>query len=364
MGAKQMLPANGRIELGFDRLLQPASITRQTFSLQSPGGEIVYTPNVAYDPVARIVTITPLTTAGQALVSGQSYEIIIAAPQNAADVNGVRAIDGATIAKGSLQIAFSVSAASPTPPPTVTIDFCNDISPIIGFKCALPTCHGGNTPAEGLVLDPFSGIAMTAIGRVSQESNTGPRSLASPPTLLFGEDMPIIDATGATGDPANSWLMYKVLLAAPTPEPADAGTEDAAPGAADTGAPDATVGATDAGTPDATVGITDAGPETDGASPEGGELDAGADGESSDGAVAAAPTMPPPTDVSGAHSLTWKGISDAERATLSNYILGREMPFPPPSGTPLQDTNDPLTLDELERMSLWIAQGAPTPSCP
>src|SRR5580693_3927699 len=48
VGPKQMLPANGRIELGFDRLLQPASITRQTFSLQSPGGALVYTPNVAY----------------------------------------------------------------------------------------------------------------------------------------------------------------------------------------------------------------------------------------------------------------------------------------------------------------------------
>jgi len=147
---------------------------------------------------------------------------------------------GATIAKASLQIAFSVSAASPTPPSTVTIDFCNDISPIIGFKCALPTCHGGNTPAEGLVLDPFSGIAMTAIGRVSQEANTGPRSLAAPPTLLFGEDMPILDATGTTGDPANSWMMYKLLLAVPTPEPVDAGAaDDAGPGAVDAGAPDA-----------------------------------------------------------------------------------------------------------------------------
>jgi hypothetical protein len=203
---------------------------------------------------------------------------------------------------------------------------------------------------------------MTAIGRVSQEANTGPRSLAAPPTLLFGEDMPILDATGTTGDPANSWMMYKLLLAVPTPEPVDAGAaDDAGPGAVDAGAPDASAGALDAGAPDATVGAADAGPETDGASPESGALDAGGtDGEASDGAVAAAPTMPAPTDVAGAHSLAFKGISDAERATLSNYILGREMPFPPPSGTTLEDDNDPLTLDELERMSLWIAQGAPT----
>jgi len=40
------------------------------------------------------------------------------------------------------------------------------------------------------------------------------------------------------------------------------------------------------------------------------------------------------------------------------------MPFPP---TPvmLNPTNNPLTLQEMERMSLWIAQGASAPaSCP
>jgi hypothetical protein len=31
----------------------------------------------------------------------------------------------------------------------------------------------------------------------------------------------------------------------------------------------------------------------------------------------------------------------------------------------LNATNDPLTLQEMERMSLWIAQGAATPArCP
>jgi hypothetical protein len=79
-----------------------------------------------------------------------------------------------------------------------------------------------------------------------------------------------------------------------------------------------------------------------------------------------APVMIPPVDVSGVHSpVAFQAISIAERATLSNYILGREMPFPPPANIPLNYTNDPLTLEEMERMSLWIAQGASAPaSCP
>jgi len=381
IGTNKTLPANGRIELGFDRLLQPASITRQTFVLENAGGNIAYTPTVAYDPVARIVTITPLTgDPSQALVSGQSYELVILAPQNGQDLNGLRAIDGATLPQSPRRIAFSVTDATPTPPATVQIDFCRDIFPITSAKCSLSICHGagimGNYPAAGLLLDPPSGIPATAVGRVSQGANTGPQAAATPPTLLFGEDMPIIAANGGvTGDPGDSWLMYKVLLAMPEPEAAPgaldasaaegggedaggAGPLDATLESADAGAADA--GGTDSGAADS--GATDAGAsDAEAAAADSGAADSGA----VDSGATATPTVVPPVDVSGVHGLTWQAISAVERATLSNYILGREMPFPPPSNVALNYSNDPLTLDEMERMSLWIAQGAPSPaSCP
>ncbi len=369
IGKNQPLPANGRIELGFDRLLLPASITRQTFVLTNAGGNMAYTPTVAYDPVARIVTITPLTDPTQALVSGQDYDLVVLAPQNASDVNGLRAIDGATLAKSPQVIAFSVTAPTATPPPAVTIDFCRDIFPITSLKCSLSICHGagsnGNFPAAGLLLDPPSGVPASAVGRVAQGSNTGPLAAASPPTLLFGEDMPIIDATGnSNGNPGNSWLMYKVLLAAPSPPPVvvDAGGEDA-PASEDAGAPDATV-VPDAG-PGADGGIMADGGTTDGAAPDG-AVDGGAADAGAMGGGTAPPPVIPPVNVGGAHGgVAFNAISDAERATLSNYILGRAMPFPP-AGPPSQNpSTDPLTLDEMERMSLWIAQGASAPAtCP
>jgi hypothetical protein len=353
VGQNLTLPANGSIELGFDRLLLPASISRQTFVLENAGNTIAYTPTVAYDPVARVVTITPLTDPTQVLVSGQSYDIVILPPQSASDLNGLRAIDGATLAPPApLEIAFSVTDPTPTPPSTVTIDFCRDIYPITG-TCALSQCHLGgpnSTPAAGLVLQPNSGISATAVGRVAQGSNTGPQSMTSPPGLLFGEDMPIIDATG---DPGNSWTMYKVLLAVPSPEPVavdgGAGAEDA--GGPEAGAPGVT---TDASGQDAT---TDATAPDASATPaaDAGAADAGPDADEEAGSTS--PVTAPPVDVSGVHSIPWQGISTAERASLSNYILGREMPYPP--------SFPPLTLDQMERLSLWITQGAGAPAtCP
>jgi hypothetical protein len=362
IGPNQSLPANGQIVLAFDRLLQPTSITRQTFVLTNAGGNIAYTPTLRYDPVARVVTITPLTDPSQKLVSGQSYDLIIQGPQSPGDMNGLRAIDGATLLHSPQRIAFSVTDPTPAPPPVVTIDFCRDIFPITGTKCSLQICHGGMAPAEGLLLDPPSGIPATAVGRVSQESNTGPRAAASPPTLLFGEDMPILDANGTTnGNPGNSWLMYKILLSMPSPEPVDAGTSGpplVEAGGEDAG-PDATLSAPDGGAADA--GAMDAGAPADaGGPPDASVSEAG----TSEGGMPA-PMVIPPADVSRVHSpVTWQAVSAAERLTLSNYILGREMPFPPPPNM-LNASNDPLTLQEMERVSLWIAQGASAPAfCP
>jgi hypothetical protein len=141
---------------------------------------------------------------------------------------------------------------------------------------------------------------------VAEGANTGPRATSAPPGLLFGEDMPVIDPGSGpplAGDPSNSWMLYKMLLA---PPPACSSTPGAAP------------------------------------------CDAGA------------PTPPATT-----HVVPWQPLSDAERATLSNYVAGREMPYPVDPSAPLGSDPAPLTLQELENVSFWIARGAVLPpSCP
>jgi hypothetical protein len=310
----QPLAPDGHIELAFDRLLLPSSPLRQTFILADVRGNLL-TPTVAYDPVARVVTITPMAP----LDPGQRYQLAIASPKDASDPSGLHAIDGALLDPSSASvIEFVVSAidggtnAGVVAPPT--IDFCNDVLPGFRTKCSSTRCHGGSQlPAAGLLLDGPENVAGTALGRVAQGANTGPRSTSAPAGRIFGINMPIVDtgtAQPAAGNPANSWLMYKLLLAVP---PACSSTPGAAP------------------------------------------CDGGIAGD--------AGTLP--ANVSQMHAVAWTPMTDSERAALSDLVPGREMPFPARPETPAAATTEPMTVDELERVSLWIAQGARVPAtCP
>jgi hypothetical protein len=292
------LATTGRVELAFDRYLLPASITRQTFQTSFAQ------PAIAYDPVGRIVTIVPRTP----LLADQSYVIHIASPSGPSDRDGLRAIDGATIDPLDATIEFPVVASdggpAGSPPP---IDFCRDILPIFTGKCSGGQCHGspygaaGVTAAAALSLDSAQSVAQTAVGRVAQGTNTGPSATPLAPGIAFGVDMPIIDPGGGDlggGNPGNSWLLYKLLLAIPPPY---SSTSDAG-----------------------------------------------------------ACTGEQPTDVGSTHVLAPPALTDPThdpaRASLANAVLGREMPFPGNPAEPLGASPEPLTIVELERVSRWIAQ--------
>jgi len=345
-----LLEPSDRVELSFDRLLLPLSITRQTFILGELVGDqfLGLTPTIRYDPVARVVTVTPLPE--QAFDPEQTYRLTVASPAGPTDVNGLRAIDGATLSASSpssvtFRVAMDAGTASPPPPPP---DFCTAILPLFVSRCGGSGCHGGSStpPAAGLRLTDPDGVLTTAIGRVAEGSNTGPLAgNGQAPTLAFARDMPIIDpgpetlltlagavvdaAAAATplsgGDPSHSWLMYKVLMAVPP--------------ACSTGSP-----CSDGGLAGADGGVP---PGADGGL-------AGADGSGSLYAV--------PCDVDG--DLCPLSLPDAERARLSALIPGRAMPYPAEPGSTAP--NPPaLTVDELELVSAWMAAGALVPpACP
>jgi hypothetical protein len=90
-------------------------------------------------------------------------------------------------------------------------------------------------PAQGLVLTDPAGVIATALGQVAVGANTGARPAAESPNVIFGLDMPIIDPgpgggvvstdpsnPSPAGNPADSWLIYKLLMAVPAP--GDAGS--------------------------------------------------------------------------------------------------------------------------------------------
>lgn len=219
VSGSQKLPADQSIHLAFDRLLLPESISRQSFLLANNAA-----PIPSYDPITRIVTITPIAP----LVVGQTYTLEIATPQSPTDLNGLRAIDGATIEPKSSVFAFQVSAPIGTVTTPSPISFCDVVAPIF-MNCNQSICHTGSLPPAGLDLSSNDRILATAIGRVAEGSNQGPNAQPRAPGLRFGQDMPIIDPGAAgSGDPGNSWLIYKLLLAKVVPGSPAAGPFDVA----------------------------------------------------------------------------------------------------------------------------------------
>jgi hypothetical protein len=349
MPGQSVVPINQPVILQFNRFLNPYTVTRQTIRLLDSSGAPFADAVIDYDPVLLQVRLSNPGGGQMWFVEGQTYQVSMAAatPATATGMGtgpssgGVQAIDNATFAQMTTTIEFTVG---PPGAPFVepTMHFCADVWPFFkgpliqpppiiagspppppynAAACGSPNCHGApqstmvtprfptgkSEPAQGLVLDTPTDVAETAIGKVANESNVGASASAGPAGSIFGIDMPIIDpGTNGTGDPANSWVMYKVLLGEPLPE-----SMNQIP-------------------------------------------------------VVACNAFSTTTSYQAGVSPV---ITDAERARLSNFIPGREMPYPPPvDGGDNGDVlvipppggldKDALTLDQMERLRLWIRQGA------
>jgi len=296
-------------------MLLPISVVRQSFILLDSSNQPVQAVLVTYDPVARVVTLSnPNPSQATWLTPDQPYKIELPVPKGDEDSAGVRAIDRATLDPSKPhEIGFTVAAAAPAAPAEPATSFCRDVSPIFQARCSASFCHGTpqagakserfpdgqSRPAAGLVLETSVGVKNTALLRVAHGANTGGLAGAGEaPGHVFGVDMPIVDP----GNPANSWLMYKLLLA-PLPD-SDAGAN----------------------------------------------IRTKCDG--SQGDLPATGFFP---------ATTFAKMSDGERSRLSDYVLGNQMPYPPQPGR--EDRSQNLSLEELERVRAWIAQGATVDEC-
>ncbi|MBX3259090.1 MAG: hypothetical protein KF782_05180 [Labilithrix sp.] len=321
-----VVAADGVIQLAFDRYLLPATITRQSYvvldSTNTPLDNAAI--KTLYDPVARTVTIVGPGGPGAAwLTPDQSYKLVLLVPRDpAVDIGGFRAIDRAPLAEGQ-KLEFVFRAGEPRRQQTFepAVDFCADVLPIFFTKCSGPLCHGSSErAAAGLVLGTSEGVRVTARGRVAQGSNTAASATRPESTpSLFGANMEIVKP----GDPGSSWLTYKLELARPP--------------------------------------VVDAGPAIDVVcTPPEGALAIPAP------AAAFTPLAP---------RILHPSAAERERTILSDYVAGREMPYPyppesyvpppPTAGNPAPSAYEltPLDFQERERIRIWIARGAEIREC-
>lgn len=308
------MPADGVIQISFDRYLLPSTALRQSVILRDASDQVLsreLAPLVQYDPIARTITLANPRAPEPWLTEGQAYKIELPIPPEGSEIGGLRAIDGATLDPNQERVITFFVGPPANEPPLEPIRFCRDVLPIFEHKCNGTACHGPSpgdfyARAAGLHLDTAEGIRMTAINRVAQGANTSGR--ATPPeetNRVFGINMPIVKVNAdGSGDPGNSWLLYKVELA--PPPVVDSGNN-----------------------PIILCDGPPAGPRP-------------------------APYVP---------LAPVRGYADAiEREILSNYVLGREMPYPR-GPTPQSSADQALTFDERETLRRWIQEGARLEEC-
>jgi hypothetical protein len=216
-----VVPANATLAFRFDRFLNPASVNRQAFRIYTGDVETSPSPptyHVTYDPVERVVELTP--PAGAALAAGSLYELellVAAAPGD----SGIRAFDGAVLEEADLPLrgVFLTSASEP-PPPAESNDYdCERVMPIFAQSCSGAACHqrGDNVvdgkpvadAPHGLWLDNARNFTRSAVDRVARQTDVGDSSGGVPAErpARFGVRMPLVDPK----NPANSYLVYKLL---------------------------------------------------------------------------------------------------------------------------------------------------------
>jgi hypothetical protein len=245
------VPLTFSVSVQFDRFLLPSIAVRGTICMQAAtvGAEnpaldrcegAGFAPT--YDPVDRIATWTirgelfPLTR----------YNVRVLAPRDANDANGIRAFDGAPLEKEYI-FAFTTGRSGAGLEPPRRPGFC-DVKHLCAVRdsacdeaegatpqtesphdffvrsCATTgNCHGGGKPSSGISGDgfrfrdaPSESIAPRVREWVNEAVVAKETAIGIDPTVpsrnalaAFGRNMPYIDAA----NPANSYLLYKIILA-------------------------------------------------------------------------------------------------------------------------------------------------------
>ena len=203
VGPNKPLILGDAIEIAFDRYLDPATATRQSFAVLDGAGALTPTPQVDYDPETRTVRITAASDPWLQL--DQPHTLIIGIPREGEILGGVRGLDGGTLTpEQNLRVAFMVRAGRPRPqaPP---VSFCEHIQPLFVRACA--SCHDGST--IGLDLRDARGIERTALGKVARTSVTSPLPQAT--SVGVGNATLLTPPSAAT-----SYLFDKIMLHPPS----------------------------------------------------------------------------------------------------------------------------------------------------
>lgn len=186
----------GTMAIELDRRVFPDSVTRDTVQISS--GEIFSWLLVYFEPVTQQIVIGLYPD--RPLKPFVTYRLI---------VQGLVDLDGETQPE-THQVMFRTGSQLEETIPAPFAEWSR-IDAIFQQSCAHANCHAGSTPALGLNLSNAIGVRQTAIGASSSELPKNMISAEGADGLFSLSGFRIIDVSVSFGQPASSYLMYKVL---------------------------------------------------------------------------------------------------------------------------------------------------------
>jgi hypothetical protein len=303
VGPTTPLPIDGAIQIAFDRYLNPSTVNRQGIGLRDTFGNAPDSPIVDYDPITRVVTLLNPNPSLPWLTVGTPYEVVFPIATNEAGSFGLRAIDGASIDPTTQSIAFTAIVGTGTPFAQPHMDFCSDVMPIFSAFTPDHSIEGacGSANCHGVP----EGKLLSAQGLVL-DTNDG--------ILHTAIGVQAEEATiGGTTTPLASQAVFPVGM--PIIDPGNPGDSFLIYKLLkeDNGVPDASGATVIYRACNPITAVTNFGPSASDA----------------------------------------RFASPDEGARLANLVVGRRMPW----------GDKALSIDEMERIRLWIAQGATVDDC-
>lgn len=191
----QDVALSGRITVQLDRCIAPRTLGHASVRVRS--GAITAAATYSFDPLAREIWVDIADAAP--LVARTTYLL---------EVDGLVDLDGQAQPE-PYRVAFQTGDALGAPLPNVPIEVPGILS-LLADRCASTECHGGAQPIAQLDLSSAAHIERTAIGRQPLRAlgALGDEGARGSPWL---NGLRIIDVVSGRGDPATSYLIYKVL---------------------------------------------------------------------------------------------------------------------------------------------------------
>jgi hypothetical protein len=214
--------ANTKIELVFDRYLDPRTVQRASVCLRSDpapvngfqqctGGVLL---NAAYDPAGRVVTYYVDPGQTPQLLPAATHFLTVHLGDEPGEA-GFHAYDGAPLAQ-KYELFFGVvdqGGLTPQGPPT--FNECSEVRSFLESSCG--GCHAAQGPEnpdgapENLIFKPFNGFSQRSqvVAHGASLGGTGNQGSLRPDR--FGAGMNVVTAN----DPGNSYILYKLLAGLP-----------------------------------------------------------------------------------------------------------------------------------------------------